>query len=127
MPRAPAGTLDLVLNLTNRHIHAQLLDKCAGTVRLAVHTNERVIRRALADEARSHYAGYATANVAAAERVGDIFGKRAAEAGIETVYWRAPGKYHGKIKAFIDAVRTHGITTLKAAPVNTPPVPDILN
>jgi len=87
----------------------------------------QIIRRQLSEESKSHYAGYATANVHAAQKVGDIFGKRAAQHGIDTVYWRAPGKYHGKIKAFIDAVRSNGITTLKPAPINTPPVPDILN
>lgn len=40
--RAPPGTLELFLNLTNRHIHAQLLDRKAGRVFLAVHTTEPV-------------------------------------------------------------------------------------
>ena len=68
--------------------------------------------------------GYATANVKAAGRIGDIFARRAQEQGVEAVYWRSPGKYHGKIKAFIDAVRAHGIRTLTAPKFNTPPPPD---
>ncbi len=40
--RAPPGTFELFLNLTNRHIHAQLLDRQAGRVFLAVHTTEPV-------------------------------------------------------------------------------------
>lgn len=42
LPSAPKGTLDLLLNLTNRHIHAQLVDKKVGRVILAAHTNEPV-------------------------------------------------------------------------------------
>lgn len=57
------------------------------------------------------YSSYATASVDAARQVGQIFGKRATDHGIQLVYWQRPGKYHGKIKAFIDAVRECGIET----------------
>lgn len=40
--KAPPGTLDLLLNLTHRHVHAQLVNRRAGTVLFAVHTTEPV-------------------------------------------------------------------------------------
>ncbi len=158
MRRAPPGTLELLLNLTNRHVHAQLVDRGLGSIVLGVHTTEPVssaasktsrqptrspksqmrsltityfseqgIRRAIATAENSHIDGYATASVKAAATVGQIFADRAAQRGIHTVFWKAPGKYHGKIKAFIDAVRGKGIKTLRPNPRGTPPVPEIKN
>lgn len=40
--RMPEGTFELLLNLTNRHVHAQLVDRHAGRVILGVHSNEPV-------------------------------------------------------------------------------------
>jgi ribosomal protein L18 len=40
--RLPPGTHELLLNLTHRHVHAQLVDRAAGRVILAVHSNEPV-------------------------------------------------------------------------------------
>lgn len=42
--RMPPNTFELLLNLTNRHIHAQLIDRHAGRVILATHTTEPVSR-----------------------------------------------------------------------------------
>lgn len=40
--RMPSNTFHLLLNLTNRHIHAQLLDRHGARVILAAHTTEPV-------------------------------------------------------------------------------------
>jgi hypothetical protein len=40
--RLPEGTFELLLNLTNRHVHAQLVDRHAGRVVVAVHSNQEV-------------------------------------------------------------------------------------
>lgn len=85
------------------------------------------VRREIATAQAAHIAGYSTGNVAAAERVGQIFGERALQNGVNTVYWHSPGKYHGKIKAFIDAVRANGIRTLRPHPENIPQLPEITN
>jgi ribosomal protein L18 len=42
--RLPEGTYQLLLNLTNRHIHAQLVDREGGRVVVAVHSNQGVCR-----------------------------------------------------------------------------------
>lgn len=124
--RLPGETFELLLNLTNRHVHAQLVDRVAGRVILGVHSNQPHLRQAIAapDAPRGNYA---TGSVAAARRVGEEFGTQATAKGISTVYWRRPGKYHGKIKAFIDAVREHGIETKKSPPKEMPPAPDTDN
>ena len=70
---------------------------------------------------------YATGSVAAAREVGLLFGTRANAMGIERVYWQRPGRYHGKIKAFIDAVREQGIATKRRPPTDMPPLPTITN
>jgi hypothetical protein len=74
-----------------------------------------------------HPRGYKTSTVAAAETVGTIFGQRAKDQGVEFVTWIRPGRYHGKIKAFIDNVRAAGIRTLQAHPELSPPKPMVNN
>ena len=67
---------------------------------------------------------YMTASIAAAEVIGRKLGERAVAKGLTAVQWTRPRKYHGKTKAFIDAVRAAGIQTLKGHPRNTIPGPD---
>jgi hypothetical protein len=74
-----------------------------------------------------HPRAYKTASVAAAETVGKMFGVRARARGIEAVTWSRPGRYHGKIKGFIDNVRASGIQTLQAHPRESPPKPAVNN
>lgn len=66
---------------------------------------------------------YATSTVAAAATVGDLFAERMRQQGVSTVYWSRPGRYHGKIKAFVDAVRGSGIETHRAPKWEMPPAP----
>lgn len=70
---------------------------------------------------------YATGSVVAAATIGSAFGDRATARGIDAVYWARPGRYHGKIKAFIDAVREKGIRTIAAPPRKMPPAPTTNN
>jgi hypothetical protein len=74
-----------------------------------------------------HPRGYRTSTVAAAETIGTIFGQRAKAHGVECVTWVRPGRYHGKIKAFIDNVRAAGIRTLQAHPKLSPAKPAVNN
>lgn len=68
---------------------------------------------------------YATSTVEAAGIVGSVFAERASRAGISAVYWNRPGKYHGKIKAFIDAVRSGGIETKRGLSKDMPAHPPL--
>lgn len=124
--RPPTEVFDLLLNLTNRHVHAQLVDRGRARVVVAVHTTEPTVRRAIGGEDAPR-GSYVTGSVAAARHVGDEFGRRAAERGIGVVYWQRPGRYHGKIKAFIDAVRGWGVETKTPPRLDMPPAPDVDN
>lgn len=56
-----------------------------------------------------------------------MFGERAKAAGVKHVSWARPGRYHGKIKAFIDNVRACGVSTLKPYPLGSGDKPDTKN
>lgn len=118
--RLPTATYTLLLNLTNRHIHAQLVDRQLGRVVIAAHSNEPSLRAAIAGP-QAPSGTYATASVAAARFIGTQFAQRARENGVDTVYWIRPGKYHGKIKAFIDAVKEGGVEAKTALSWEMPP------
>lgn len=124
--RPPPETYDLLLNLTNRHVHAQVVDRARGLVVLSAHSNEPALRRAIAG-ADAPPRSYATGSVAAAAHIGRTLALRAAAQGVATVAWRRPGRYHGKIKAFIDEVRRAGIETRAPLPAEMPPAPDVDN
>jgi ribosomal protein L18 len=57
-------------------------------------------------------------NKEAATLVGEAMAARAAEQGISAVLWRAPGAYHGRLRAFIDAIHDSGLLVLKTAPTD---------
>lgn len=124
--RPPEKTFELILNLTNRHVHAQLVDRHASRIVLAAHTTEPTLREQLAGP-NAPVKSYVTGSVEAARFIGDQFGQRASREGITSVYWNRPGRYHGKIKAFIDAVREHGIETKMAPPKAMPREPEVTN
>ena len=51
-----------------------------------------------------------TSNKEAAEKVGELVGKRALEAGIEAVTFDRGGRiYHGRVKALADGARAAGL------------------
>lgn len=66
---------------------------------------------------------YATSTVAAAKTIGELLGERAHNEGVSAVYWQRPGRYHGKIKAFVDAVREAGVQTFTPPPPEMPAAP----
>ncbi|CAN8071974.1 unnamed protein product [Agarophyton chilense] len=120
--RRDGETLRLLLRLTNRHVHAQLVDKYAGRVVLAAHTTEPDVREALGAPSPAAPGAYATASVKAARMVGELFARRAVAAGVAEVFWQRPGRYHGKIRAFVDALRDGGVRTLRPPSDEMPPV-----
>ncbi|KAK1857783.1 hypothetical protein I4F81_000398 [Pyropia yezoensis] len=58
------------------------------------------------------FGSYATASVAAAGIVGAALASRAAAAGVAGVVWKThpPPRYHGKVKAVVDALAAEGVT-----------------
>lgn len=76
-------------------ISAQLIDDNAGRTIAAVNQDELKKK---------------VKNVEAAQKLGALMGEKAKKAGIkEVVFDRRHYKYHGRVKAFADAVREAGI------------------
>jgi large subunit ribosomal protein L18 len=83
-----------------KHIYTQLIDDDTGKTLVAAST--------LTPEVRAEVKG--TGNIKAAEQVGILVARRAAEQGIKTVVFDRNGfLYHGRIKAIATAAREGGL------------------
>ena len=88
----------LCINRTPRHMYAQLISACGGTVLAQASTLDAVLRDG------------ATGNVNAAQKVGALLAERAKAAGVTKVAFDRSGfKYHGRVKALADAARAAGL------------------
>jgi large subunit ribosomal protein L18 len=88
----------LCINRTPRHMYAQLISACGGTVLAQASTLDAVLRDG------------ATGNVDAAQKVGALLAERAKAAGVTKVAFDRSGfKYHGRVKALADAAREAGL------------------
>lgn len=76
------------------------------------------------------FGSFATSTVAAARVVGATLAARATAAGVEGVVWKThpPPRYHGKVKAVVDALAAGGVTVYTrgepaggAMPAHAPP------
>lgn len=84
---------------TNAHIYAQVIDDVKGHTLVSASSLEKEFK---ADQSGS--------TVEAAQKVGEIVGKRAVEAGItEVVFDRGGRIYHGRVKALADGARSAGL------------------
>ena len=85
---------------TPRHFYAQIFDKTGSNVLAAASTLDSDVKSKL------KYSG----NCDAAIAVGEVLAKNAKAAGIETVAFDRSGyRYHGRVKAFADSAREHGL------------------
>jgi large subunit ribosomal protein L18 len=90
----------LAIKFTNQHIHVQFIDDTVGATLAAVST----VSKTIPDREKLK------ANVATAKQVGALAAVAAKEKGIQQVVFdRAGARYHGKVKAFADAVREAGL------------------
>ena len=88
----------LCINRTPRHMYAQLISACGGTVLAQASTLDAVLRDG------------ATGNVDAAQKVGALLAERAKAVGVTKVAFDRSGfKYHGRVKALADAAREAGL------------------
>jgi len=99
-----SGTADrprLRVVRSNAHMDAQLIDDVNKVTLAAVSTKEAEV----AKKAKG-----ATSNKEAAKTAGEILGKRAKDAGIETVIFDRGGRiYHGRVAALADGAREAGL------------------
>lgn len=88
----------LCINRTPRHMYAQLISACGGTVLAQASTLDAALREG------------STGNVDAAQKVGALLAERAKAAGVTKVAFDRSGfKYHGRVKALADAAREAGL------------------
>ena len=85
---------------SSKNIYAQVIDDVNGKTLAAASSLDKEIKEQAA------YGG----NKAAAKLVGELVGKRAKEAGIETVTFDRGGYlYHGRVKELADGARAAGL------------------
>ena len=85
---------------SNNHMYAQIIDDSVGHTLVSASTLQKEVRAELEN----------TDDVAAAAHLGTVIGKKAVEAGIESVVFDRGGYiYHGKVKALADAAREAGL------------------
>ena len=85
---------------SNNHMYAQIIDDTIGNTLVSASTLQKEVRAELEN----------TDDVAAAAHLGTVIGKKAVEAGIESVVFDRGGYiYHGKVKALADAAREAGL------------------
>ena len=90
----------LAVHRTNAHIYAQVIDDVAGRTLCAASTLDPEFRAT----------GKVGSNKEAAEFVGELMAKRAAEKGITEVTFDRGGRiYHGRVKALADGARNAGL------------------
>ena len=83
---------------TNANIYAMIVDDTQGKTLVSASTLE------------AEFKGTHTSNQEAAEKVGELVGKRAIEAGIKAVRFDRGGRiYHGRVKALADGARAAGL------------------
>ena len=83
---------------TNANIYAMIVDDTQGKTLVSASTLE------------AEFKGTHTSHKEAAEKVGELVGKRAIEAGIKAVRFDRGGRiYHGRVKALADGARAAGL------------------
>ena len=83
---------------TNANIYAMIVDDTKGHTLVSASTLE------------AKFKGGHNSNKEAAEKIGELVGKRAIEAGIKQVTFDRGGRiYHGRVKALADGARAAGL------------------
>ncbi len=90
----------LRITRSNAHIYAQLIDDVSGRTLAAASSIDPELKGSLSTGS----------TVEAATKVGELIGKRAADAGItDGVFDRGGRLYHGRVKALADGARSAGL------------------
>ena len=93
--------LRLTVFRSNTNFYSQIIDDKKGITLVSASTLEKVIKKKLKDKG---------GNKNAAELVGSELAKRADKKGIKNVFFDRGGYlYHGRVKAFAEAVRKEGL------------------
>lgn len=97
------GTKDklrLCIFRSSKNLYAQLVDDIKGHTMFSLSTSARGLKERIA------YGG----NVKAARSLGEEFARQAKEKGFgRVIFDRAGYRYHGRVKAFAEAVKKNGL------------------
>ena len=89
----------LVVTRSSRHVYVQVVDDVAGRTLASASTMEADLRSLDGDK------------TAKARKVGELVGKRAKDAGVESVVFDRGGNlYHGRVAAIADGAREAGLS-----------------
>ena len=89
----------LVVNRSSRHVFVQVVDDVAGVTLASASTMEADLRGQDGDK------------TAKARKVGELVGRRAKDAGVESVVFdRGGNRYHGRVAAIADGAREAGLS-----------------
>lgn len=95
--RGTAERPRLAVSISNRHVNAQLINDDSGETICSVSSKDKS-------------ASVSQANVATAEKVGQLIAEKAKAAKVDTIVYDRGGRvYHGRVKALAEAVREAGI------------------
>jgi large subunit ribosomal protein L18 len=96
--RGTAERPRLAIFRSTNHIYAQIIDDARGATVASASTTEKDLR------------GASGGNIEAAQRVGRAIAERSLAAGVEQVVFDRGGfRYHGRVKALVDAAREAGL------------------
>ena len=89
----------LVVTRSSRHVFVQVVDDVAGRTLASASTMEADLRGLTGDK------------TAKARKVGELVGRRAKDAGVDSVVFdRGGNRYHGRIAAIADGAREAGLS-----------------
>jgi large subunit ribosomal protein L18 len=89
----------LVVTRSSRHVFVQVVDDVAGRTLVSASTMEADLRGLTGDK------------TAKARKVGELVGRRAKDAGVDSVVFdRGGNRYHGRIAAIADGAREAGLS-----------------
>ena len=89
----------LVVSRSTRHVFVQVVDDVAGVTLASASTMEADLR------------GLGGDKTAKARKVGELVGRRAKDAGVESVVFdRGGNRYHGRVAAIADGAREAGLS-----------------
>jgi large subunit ribosomal protein L18 len=89
----------LVVTRSSRHVFVQVVDDVAGRTLASASTMEADLRGLTGDK------------TAKARKVGELVGRRAKDAGVDSVVFdRGGNRYHGRVAAIADGAREAGLS-----------------
>ncbi|MBN1234324.1 MAG: 50S ribosomal protein L18 [Candidatus Coatesbacteria bacterium] len=96
----------VVINRTLKHFYAQAIDDSTGKTILSMTTNSKTFMKSFKEQDFKDLSG----KTKLAAKLGQVFAIKALKLEIKSVVFDRNGfKYHGRVKAFADELRSNGL------------------